>query len=156
MTTIGFPQISRVAWAVIKGDIVGQVGKTIVFSGAVDEGNSGGPLMKEGQVIGVVTEVTEQFAYAIPTLIAQYVVRGWVTIEEGTADKAAIQDGAASFALFAFVAIMIFFWVLVIGFAYEWVTGALDWVRAVPDEPSEMVRRSLPSLPEEPFQVRSA
>jgi formylglycine-generating enzyme required for sulfatase activity len=77
VTTIGFPRISQVPWAVTKGDIVGRKGKTIAFSGAVDDGNSGGPLIKDGEVIGVVTEVTEKFAYAIPTVIAQYVLKGW-------------------------------------------------------------------------------
>ena len=72
------------------------------------------------------------------------------------ADDSAIRKDAATFALFALVAIMVFFWVLVIGFAYEWKTGALDWVRAVPDEPSEMIRRSPSILADEPFQVRSA
>jgi len=90
VTTIGFPRISGVPWAVIKGDIVGRKGKTITFSGAVDEGNSGGPLMKDGQVIGVVTEVTEKFAYAIPTIIVQYVLEGWgVEFEEGIPQPAA-------------------------------------------------------------------
>ena len=39
VTTIGFPGISKVPWAVISGNIVGQTGKTISFSGTVEEGN---------------------------------------------------------------------------------------------------------------------
>jgi S1-C subfamily serine protease len=84
VTTIGFRRVPYVSWGVIQGNIVGQEGKTIIFSGPVDEGNSGGPLMKEGQVIGIVTEVSGNLAYAIPTVIAQYVLRGWgVAFEEG-------------------------------------------------------------------------
>jgi hypothetical protein len=75
--TIGFPRISGVSWAVISGDIVGRKGSAITFSGAVDEGNSGGPLIKEGRVIGIVTEVAGKFAYATPAIIAQYSLEGW-------------------------------------------------------------------------------
>ena len=71
------------------------------------------------------------------------------------ADEKQIRADASAFALFALVAIMIFFWVLVFGFAYEWKTGALDWVRAVPDEPAEITRRTPPSLAEEQ-QIRSS
>ena len=70
-------------------------------------------------------------------------------------DEVMIRQDAASFALFALVAIMVFFWVLVIGFAYEWKTGALDWVRAVPEGPSEMIRRSPASLTDESLQIQS-
>jgi hypothetical protein len=77
VTTIGFPRISEVPWAVIKGDIVGQVGKTISFAAPVDEGNSGGPLIKDNQVIGVITEVKDKFAYATPAVIAQLSLEGW-------------------------------------------------------------------------------
>lgn len=39
--------------------------------------------------------------------------------------------GLRQLAWFAAVAVSIFFAVLLVGFAYEWKTGALDWVRAV-------------------------
>ncbi|MCG8583537.1 MAG: NADH-quinone oxidoreductase subunit A [Pirellulales bacterium] len=73
-----------------------------------------------------------------------------------TADEAQIRADANTFALFALVAIMIFFWVLVFGFAYEWKTGALDWVRSVPEEPAEITRRAPPSLSEEQMQPTPA
>jgi Tol biopolymer transport system component len=76
VTMIGFPDAGG-PWAVTKGEIVGRKGKSIAFSGAVEEGNSGGPLIKEGQVIGVVTEARVPFAYATPTPIAQYVLESW-------------------------------------------------------------------------------
>ena len=43
---------------------------------------------------------------------------------------AGIGLGARRLAALSIVAVMIFFVVLLIGFAYEWRTGALDWVRA--------------------------
>lgn len=76
VTMIGFPR-SAGAWAVTKGEIAGRNGKVITFSGAVDEGSSGGPLIKEGQVIGVVTEAISPFAYAVPAVIAQYTLESW-------------------------------------------------------------------------------
>ena len=82
VTTIGFPRISDVPWAVINGGIVGSTGRTITFSGSVDEGNSGGPLFKEGKIVGIITQVKGQFAYAIPTLIAQYILKSWGVLDE--------------------------------------------------------------------------
>jgi len=77
VSAIGFPGITNMPWAVITGNKVGQDGRTIVFSGPVDEGNSGGPLIKDGKVIGVVTEVGERLAYAVPTEIVTYILKGW-------------------------------------------------------------------------------
>jgi formylglycine-generating enzyme required for sulfatase activity len=74
---IGFPRIAGVPWAVTKGEVVGRKAKTLVFSGAVDEGSSGGPLIKGNQIIGVVTEMTGKFAHATPALIATYVLEGY-------------------------------------------------------------------------------
>lgn len=45
--------------------------------------------------------------------------------------EAALRAGARRLAVATFGAIMVFFLVLLIGFAYEWKTGAFDWVRAV-------------------------
>ena len=76
VTTIGFPGKGG-PWAVTKGEIVGRKGKTIIFSGAIDKGNSGGPLLKEGQVIGVVTSNEDPFSFATPAVIAQYILDSW-------------------------------------------------------------------------------
>jgi TolB protein len=76
VTMIGFPDAGG-PWAVTKGEVVGRKAKSIVFSGAIEEGNSGGPLIHEGQVIGVVTGTHQKFAYAAPTVIAQYVLESW-------------------------------------------------------------------------------
>jgi len=86
VTTIGFPLLSSVDWAVNKGNIVGRKGSSIIFSGATEEGNSGGPLLKEGQVIGVVTKVIGKLAYAIPTSIVELTLEGWgvEVLEDGT------------------------------------------------------------------------
>ena len=45
-----------------------------------------------------------------------------------------IQGGARTLAQFAAVAIGLFFFILLAGFAYEWKTGSLDWVRAMQEK----------------------
>lgn len=45
-----------------------------------------------------------------------------------------IRQGSWRFAAFASVAMALFFVVLLIGYAYEWKTGAYDWVRALTQE----------------------
>jgi tetratricopeptide (TPR) repeat protein len=77
IASIGFPQASGVAWAVTKGHLSGTKGRDIVFSPASEEGNSGGPLIKDGKVIGVVTEVSGQYGYATPASIAVLTLKGW-------------------------------------------------------------------------------
>jgi len=77
VTLVGFPRMAGVPWAVTKGETVGRKGRALVFSSPVDEGSSGGPLLKDNQVIGIVTEVGSPFAYAVPALIAQYALESW-------------------------------------------------------------------------------
>jgi hypothetical protein len=45
-----------------------------------------------------------------------------------------IRSGARKLAIFAASAIGLFFFILVAGFAYEWKTGSLDWVRAMQEK----------------------
>ena len=77
VTMIGFPRNVGVPWAVTKGALVGRRGRTIVFSGAIDEGNSGGPLIKDNQILGVITSAQGPYAYASPSLIVQYALESW-------------------------------------------------------------------------------
>jgi len=74
---IGFPLVPSVPWAVTSSVMTGQHGKYLVFSGAAVEGNSGGPLMVTGKVVGVVTEVSGQYGYAVPIPIVRLALRGW-------------------------------------------------------------------------------
>jgi Protein of unknown function (DUF1566)/Trypsin-like peptidase domain len=77
VTMIGFPRNAGVPWAITKGELVGRKEKTLIFTGAVDEGSSGGPLIKDNRIIGVVTASKDKFGYAAPAMIAQYVLEGW-------------------------------------------------------------------------------
>lgn len=76
-TVIGFPRVPAVPWAVTPGAMTGQEGQNLIFSGAAVEGNSGGPIMVGGKVVGVVTEVNGQYGYAVPVPIVRVALRGW-------------------------------------------------------------------------------
>jgi formylglycine-generating enzyme required for sulfatase activity len=99
---IGFPLVPAVPWAVTSSVMTGQHGKYLVFSGAAVEGNSGGPIMVTGKVVGVVTEVSGQYGYAVPIPIVRLALRGWgvqlgVAQERATAQplhEIAGKDGA--------------------------------------------------------------
>lgn len=84
VTVIGFPRMPAVPWAVTPGMVTGQEGEYLVFSGAAAEGNSGGPVLLNGNVIGVVTEVLSQYGYAVPTPIRRLALRGWGVSLEAT------------------------------------------------------------------------
>lgn len=77
VTVIGFPRTPAVPWAVTPGVVTGQEGEYLVFSGAAAEGNSGGPVLWNGKVVGVVTEVLSQYGYAVPIPILRLALRGW-------------------------------------------------------------------------------
>ena len=50
---IGFP-LGAGPWHVTKGNIGSRQGRTIYFDPRVDSGNSGGPIIQKGKVVGVV------------------------------------------------------------------------------------------------------
>lgn len=52
--------------------------------------------------------------------------------------------GFAQILFVAALAISFFFVVLLVGFAYEWRTGALDWVRSVSNSPPASLEREAP------------
>lgn len=74
---IGFPQVGGNPWAVTRGTLSGFDGPILKFSGAVEEGNSGGPLLYQGKIIGVIVEILRQFGNAKPSQIAQFTVENW-------------------------------------------------------------------------------
>jgi hypothetical protein len=67
VTVIGFPRkLGGPSSSVIKGSIVKRKGQWIVFLGAITAGNSGGPILKKGKVVGlVVEEERKTYNYAI-------------------------------------------------------------------------------------------
>ncbi len=77
LTVIGFPRMAGAPWAVTKGELVGRRGRDLVFSGAIDEGNSGGPVIMNEGVVGIVTESRTPFAYATPAVLTHYILESW-------------------------------------------------------------------------------
>lgn len=74
---IGFPQFGGNPWAVTRGTLSGFDGPILKFTGVVEEGNSGGPLLYQGKIIGVIVEILRQFGNAKPSQIAQFTVENW-------------------------------------------------------------------------------
>lgn len=62
----------------------------------------------------------------------------------------AIEEMAGKLALASIGDIVVFFAVLMVGFAYVWKRGDLDWVRAVSQERALRVRGEPPTIVEEP------
>ena len=73
---IGFPRMAG-DWSVIKGNIVSRQGREITFSGAIDEGCSGGPLIRGSQVVGLVTGLTGSYGRAALATGVQEFVEGY-------------------------------------------------------------------------------
>lgn len=77
VTLIGFPRVSGTPWAVTPGTIAGSRGRDLSFTAPAVEGNSGGPLLLNGQVLGIITQVTSPFAHATPALITKFALESW-------------------------------------------------------------------------------
>ena len=76
LTFIGFPR-TLPPWTVSTGTVSGLKGPALAFQALVEEGHSGGPLLLNGQVIGVVSETRERLGYAVPASIVGVALAGW-------------------------------------------------------------------------------
>jgi hypothetical protein len=72
---IGFPD-GTAFWTVGSGVIARLEGRNLVFSGSVRSGNSGGPVIFNGQVIGLMTDVSGSSAYAARGEVIELYVNG--------------------------------------------------------------------------------
>jgi formylglycine-generating enzyme required for sulfatase activity len=79
VTVIGFPEGAG-PWPVIKGSFVSRRGLNMQFSGAIDVGNSGSPMLRAGQVVGLVTEKGRQYGLATPAPIVREALKGEVNL----------------------------------------------------------------------------
>ncbi|MDA7979305.1 MAG: NADH-quinone oxidoreductase subunit A [Pirellulales bacterium] len=72
---------------------------------------------------------------------------------EGAAGAAFIQEKASNLGLFSLADIGVFFGVLLVGFAYVWKRGDLDWVRAMQDaHKAKAAGKRGPPVPEDQQQ----
>jgi S1-C subfamily serine protease len=62
---VGVPQLTE-SWSVIKADYVSRTGRDIHISGPIDEGLSGGPVIRKGQVVGLARGLKGPFGIVIP------------------------------------------------------------------------------------------
>ncbi len=88
------------------------------------------------------------------TAISETLLGPGGTLGETAKESASI---AHSIALFSFVDILVFFGVLLVGFAYVWKRGDLDWVRAVAEKAKKAAARprtpTVMEPPQEPVRV---
>lgn len=77
VTLIGHPRISGSEWIEADAIFQNQKGRYLVFKGNVNEGNSGGPVLLDGIVIGVVESTDALQIYAIPLSIIKESLKGW-------------------------------------------------------------------------------
>lgn len=76
VTAIGFPQGGG-SWAMVPTSIASREGRDLVVAGNLNEGNSGGPLLKDGVVVGLVTGMQGQYGRATPAPIVRIAMEGW-------------------------------------------------------------------------------
>jgi NADH-quinone oxidoreductase subunit A len=67
-------------------------------------------------------------------------------------DLTALQEAGGNLAMMSLADIGVFFGVLLVGFAYVWKRGDLDWVRAITRQKAEPIHRSPPTRAVEPSQ----
>jgi hypothetical protein len=77
VTLIGFPRAEGSMWTVTAGTLSGRKGTALSFSGTADEGNSGGPVLFQNKVVGIVTQVGAKFNTAVPAVVARFALDGW-------------------------------------------------------------------------------
>ncbi len=76
VTAIGFPS-GVASWGVLHVNVVSLEGSNIVLSKDLEEGNSGGPVIKDNLVVGLVMGLNQGFALAVPASIVKTVLTNW-------------------------------------------------------------------------------
>ena len=90
-------------------------------------------------------------ANAVPSqLSAEQLEELGVAAGSVAAAEAELRDTSRKIALTSFADIAVFFAVLMVGFAYVWRRGDLDWVRAITSEQSNVLERAPPRSTTEP------
>ena len=86
---IGFPR-GVGPWAVIKGNISSRQGRDIYFSPTVGEGNSGGPIIQNGKVVGLVGAGGQSIGQGVTARSIEDYLEGFgIPMQETASAKAA-------------------------------------------------------------------
>jgi hypothetical protein len=86
---IGFPR-GVGPWAVIKGNISSRQGRDIYFSPTVGEGNSGGPIIQNGKVVGLVGAGGQLIGQGVTARSIEDYIDGFgITLQEDAGKKGA-------------------------------------------------------------------
>lgn len=81
---IGFPR-GVGPWAIIRGNISSRQGRDIYFSPTVSEGNSGGPIIQSGKVIGLVGAGSQSIGLGITaSSLLAYIDGFGITLQQST------------------------------------------------------------------------
>lgn len=73
---IGFGQ-GQGEWGVIRGSVASIAGSDIRIDGRIEAGNSGGPILKDGVVTGMVTSLNQGFGVGKSGIIVVTTLAGW-------------------------------------------------------------------------------
>ena len=73
---IGFPGGAG-DWASVKSSVVGRKGMLLTLSGATEAGSSGGPVIKGGSVVAMITERERVYSFAVPARILRELLETW-------------------------------------------------------------------------------
>jgi hypothetical protein len=76
VVTIGFGQ-GQGDWAVLTAQVVSVDGRDVKIDGRIEEGNSGGPVLKGGKVVGLITSSQRGLGLATPAQFVTFVLRSW-------------------------------------------------------------------------------
>lgn len=79
---IGFPRDAGTPWAITKGHVSGWKDDSLTLSGTIGEGNSGGPIFLNGEVVGVVMESLRDFSYGVPASRAGLLAKNWGILDQ--------------------------------------------------------------------------
>jgi hypothetical protein len=76
VTTIGFGR-GQGDWAVIRATVASLEGRYLKLDRAMQEGNSGGPLLQDGRVVGLIVQDDLESGVATPAETVFQALRGW-------------------------------------------------------------------------------
>jgi formylglycine-generating enzyme required for sulfatase activity len=78
-------------WVILNGNIASRQGRYLIVDANIDEGNSGGPIIQSGEVVGLVGAVTRYGRGVTSSSIREYLEGHGINIKEAPAAVAKVQ-----------------------------------------------------------------